>query len=119
MQINIHSMLPNLVAEKFPSVLDFRVDRAPESAVPVTYEDSQGRQSSEWPPVARWRIGSRHYRYVMKPTFVVEEMESTPSLCRTFVRADYSSELPVLWRILQWSAEGKTADEMNRLLGHR
>lgn len=110
---------PRLVQERFPNVEDFRVDYMVENVQPVEYEDGRGRKAKEWPPVARWRVGSIRYSYVLEPRFVAERWQMTPLFGGTHVRADYSAEDDKLWQLLQWSAEGKTADEINRLLGHR
>lgn len=109
-------MLPKLVAARFPSVKGFRVDHMAENVQPVEYEDGRGRKANEWPPVASWRVGSQRYSYVLKPEF---RRERWGVLCfgGTTVRADYSAEDDKLWHLLQWSAEGKTADEINQLLG--
>lgn len=112
-------MLPKMVAARFPSVEGFRVDHMAENVQPVEYEDGRGRKANEWPPVARWRVGAQRYSYVLKPTFKVERWQMTPFFGGTTVRADYSAEDDKLWQLLQWSVEGKTADEINRLLGNR
>lgn len=112
-------MLPELVKARFPSVDGFRVDHMAENVQPVEYEDGRGRKANEWPPVARWRVGSMRYSYVLKPRFVSERWQMTPLFGGTHVRADYSAEDERLWQLLQWSVDGKTADEINRLLGHR
>lgn len=112
-------MLPKLVAARFPTVKDFRVDGLAENVQPVEYEDGRGRKANEWPPVARWRVGSMRYSYVLKPRFVAERWQMTPLFGGTHVRADYSDEDEKLWQLLQWSVEGKDADEINRLLGNR
>lgn len=112
-------MLPKIVAARFPSVEGFRVDHMAENVLPVEYEDGRGRKANEWPPVARWRVGAQRYSYVMKPAFRAERWQIGPLFGGTTVRADYSAEDEKLWQLLQWSVEGKTADEINRLLGHR
>jgi hypothetical protein len=112
-------MLPKIVAARFPSVEGFRVDHMAENVQPVEYEDGRGRKANEWPPVARWRVGLQRYSYVLKPTFKAERWQMTPFFVGTTVRADYSAEDDKLWQLLQWSVEGKTADEINRLLGNR
>lgn len=112
-------MLPKLVAARFPSVEGFRVDHMAENVLPVEYKDGQGRKANEWPPVARWRVGAQRYSYVLKPTFKAERWQIGRLFGGTTVRADYSAEDEKLWQLLQWSVEGKTADEINRLLGHR
>lgn len=111
-------MLPKLVAARFPSVEGFHVDHTAVNVLPVEYEDGRGHKANEWPPVARWRVGSMRYSYVLKPRFVAERWQMTPLFGGTTVRADYSAEDDKLWRLLQWSVEGKTADEINRLLGN-
>ena len=108
-------MLPKMVALRFPSVLDFAVERM-HNVQPVEYRD-HGKNRREYPPVARWSVGDKRFRYALKPTFKVERWGV---LCfgGTTTRADYSDEDGKLWQLLQWSAEGKTADEINRLLGN-
>ena len=112
-------MLPKIVALRFPSVTGFRVDHMAENVRPVEYEDGRGHKAKEWPPVARWRIGSQRYSYVLKPAFTAEQWRITPFFGGTTVRADYSAEDDKLWQLLQWSVDGKTADEINHLLGNR
>jgi len=109
--------LPKLIAARFPGVCDFEIDHLAERVQPVEYEDCKGRMANEWPPVACWRVGVQRFRYVLKPTFRAERWGV---LCfgGTTVRANYSDEDGKLWQLLQWSSEGKTADEMNRLLGN-
>ena len=109
--------LPKLVTARFPSVRDFEIDQFAERVQPVEYEDGRGRKANEWPPVARWRVGVQRFSYVLKPTFHAERWGV---LCfgGTTVRADYSGGDDKLWQLLQWSAEGKTADGINGLLGH-
>lgn len=109
--------LPKLIAAQFPGVRDFEIDHIEEKVLPVGYEDGRGRKANEWPPVARWRVGEQRFSYVLKPTFRTERWGV---LCFgwTAVRADYSDEDDKLWQLLQWSAEGKTADEINKLLGN-
>ena len=109
--------MPKLISAIFPSVIGFEIDHLEGRVQPVEYEDGRGRKANEWPPVARWRVGEQRFRYVLKPTFRAERWGV---LCfgGTVVRADYSGEEEKLWQLLQWSAEGKTTDEMNRLIGN-
>lgn len=112
------SPLKKLIESRFPGVRGFEIDYLSERVEPVVYKDGRGRQSKEWPPVACWRVGEQRFRYVLKPSFIVERWGV---LCfgGTTARADYSGEDGKLWQLLQWSTEGKTADEINRLLGNR
>lgn len=110
-------MLQKIVAKRFPSVEDFHVDNMAYNVKPVEYVDGRGRIAHEWPSVARWRVGSRRFAYVLKPKFRAERWSA---LCfgGTTVLADYSDEDEKMWKLLQWSAEGKTEVEINRLLGN-
>lgn len=112
-------MLPKIVAARFPSVENFRVDYMAGNVQPVEYEDGRGRKANEWPPVARWRVGAQRFSYVLKPAFKAERWQIGPLFGGTTVHADYSAEDDKLWQLLQWSVEGKTADEINHLLGNR
>lgn len=111
-------MLPKLVAAHFPTVERFEVDHMAHGVKPVEYHDGNGRLRREYPPVVTWRVGSQRYAYVLKPKL---RRERWGVLCfgGTTVRADYKSEDDKLWQLLQWSVEGKTADEINRMLGNR
>jgi hypothetical protein len=115
--MRFESQLPKLIATRFPGVRGFEIDYLAERVQPVEYKDGRGRRANEWPPVARWCVGGQRFRYVLKPTFRAERWGV---LCfgGTTVRADYSDEDGKLWQLLQWSAEGKTADEINQLLGN-
>lgn len=111
-------VLPKLVAARFPNVEDFHIDYNAANVKPVEYDNGRGIKSDELPLVVRWRIGSQRYAYVMKPTFKVEQREICPflGLKITNVRADYSADDVIIWKLLQWSVEGKTADDMNRII---
>lgn len=112
-------MLPKIVAARFPGVEGFRVDNMAVNVQPVEYQDGRGRKANEWPPVARWRVGAQRFSYVLKPAFKAERWQIGPLFGGTTVSADYSAEEDKLWQLLQWSVEGKTADEINHLLGNR
>jgi hypothetical protein len=58
------------------------------------------------------------YSYVLKPRFVAERWQVTPLFGGVHVRPDYSGEEDKLWRLMQWSVEGKTAEQINKLLGN-
>lgn len=111
-------ILHRLVKQRFPSVEDFRVEAMGGNVTPVEYQDGRGHRMNEWPPVAHWRVGGTRFKYVLKPKFIDEHWKITPFFGGTHVRADYGDEDEKLWKLLQWSVEGKSADEMNRLIGN-
>lgn len=111
------SLFPKLVADRFPNVKDFRVEHMVVTVEPVEYKDGNGLAAYEFPPVIFWRVGEQHYSYVMKPAFRRMYIGGLRSR-NAVVRADYSLENSKLWKLLQWSSEGKSADEINHLLGN-
>jgi hypothetical protein len=112
-----NNTIEKLIEVRFPSIRNFNVDSMSVSVTPVKYEDGHGYECNEYPPVATWRVGNTRYKYVLKPTFRSDVWRAF-IFSGTTVRADYSSEEEKMWQILQWSVEGKTADEINQLLGN-
>ncbi len=106
-----------LVSDRFPNVNKFRVEYMLVTVDPVKYKDANGLEANEYPPVVCWQVGEQHYSYVMKPSF---RRVYIGGLLRrnAVVRADYSLEQSKVWKLLQWSSEGKTAGEINHLLGN-
>ena len=115
---NFEPMLPKIVAARFPSVKGFHVNRMTENVDPVEYEDGNGNRANEWPPVARWRVGTQRFSYVLKPAFQAVRWQIGPIFCGTIVQVDYHAEDDKLWKLLQWSVEGRTVDEINEMLGN-
>ena len=113
--MNFETQLPKMIAARFPAVSGFEIDHFA-NVLPVEYADG-GYKKTEWPPVARWRVGGKRYAYALKPTFKVERWQL---LCfGGTVRADYTTQEEALMKCLQWSSQGKEAAEINQLLGHR
>lgn len=110
--------LQRMIAARFPKVSSFRIDDGRPNIQPVEYDEG-GRLAREYPPVARWIVGEERFSYVLKPKFKVERWGV---LCFTFggttTKIDYTPENETLLKLLQWSSDGKTAAEMNRLLDH-
>lgn len=112
-----NNTLEKLIAVRFPTIRNFEVDHMSTRVKPVKYEDGHGYELNEYPPVASWRVGNTRYKYVLKPSFRTEVWRAFIFSGKT-VHTDYSSEEEKMWQILQWSVEGKTADDMNQLLGN-
>lgn len=106
-----------IVELRFPTISDFEIDHYSLNVTPVKYYAGKGRDANEYPPVVSWRIGNARYRYVLKPSFKTEVWKAFLYSSK-MVHANYDTEEEKLWKILQWSVDGKTADEINLLLGN-
>lgn len=113
----LYHALEEHVAACFPSVKKFRIASATSNVEPVVFTDEHGKRRHEYPPVAMWEVGDIRYRYVFKPTFRATPWQVSPFFCGTTVSADYSEEKDRLFEILRLSAEGKTAKEINGIVG--
>ena len=110
------SILERTVKAKFPTISRFEVDWSGENVRPVVYDDGRA-ELREYPPVAKWRIGNTRFSYVGKPTFKrISGVWWLPNSGRTI--ADYNDDTDNLFQVIQWTVEGKTAEEINRLLGN-
>lgn len=112
----MNTTVSTMLAAKFPEVENFRIDYMHENVQPVEYLDELGKKRALRPPVASWHVGKTRWKYVLKPTFRSERWQMF-ILSGSTVRPDYRGEEEKLWSLLQWTVEGKTAKEINELLG--
>lgn len=114
-----HHALEKHVAARFPSIRNFRIASETGNVEPVVFTDERGKTQHEYPPVAMWQVGGLRYRYVFIPTFRATPWQASPFFRGTTVSADYSDEKDRLFEILRLSAEGKTAEEINQIVGNK
>ena len=107
-------MLEKQVAAMFPRVQDFHVETMTANTTPVEFNGGP-RTVREYPPVARWRVGDVRFSYALKPTFRSERWGGW-FFGGEDVRVDYDQERETLMKLLTWSSEGKSPEEMNNLL---
>lgn len=112
----METLIEQTVRARFPGVQDFRIDQMPHNVQAVEYLDAKGNRRHEIPPVVRWRVGDQRFAYVLNPKFRVERWRVAFFFESATTRADYTAEQERLWDILQWSVDGQSVEEINRLL---
>lgn len=101
----------------FPAVEDIQIEHHTYDMVkPIGYFDYETlRERQEHPPIIRWRVNEKVFRYILKPTFSIVKAASLTRPYRSTV-IDYSSEEHKILQIIKWTTEGKTDVEINKLL---
>lgn len=125
--ITPEAVLSKQIENKFPTITDFRIDTTGRNTKPVdappSYHETifDGRRYRKpvktYPPVAYWKIGTVQYAYVPEVKFKKKEWSNLLAHGAMY-HPDYSEGLEQLLLVIQWTVEGKTQDEMNRLLGN-
>ena len=113
---NTKSIIEQIVESEFPQITNFRILYF-ENVEPVISPDYK----TEYPPVVRWSVGNNRFSYVLKPEFAKHFIEFSwwmPFDNKIEYKADYNKQHDTLLNCLRWSVEGKTAEEINHLLGN-
>lgn len=118
--VSAYQLFAAEVKRRFPEVRDFHVDYWAPNVAPIRFDDF----TTEYPPVARWKVGNMRHSYVLKPTMhrqhiggLVGAMLSIAGGRDYDVHVSYEGQEQVIFEAIEASIKGPEAVEaLNRRL---